>query len=57
MILYITEQKHIEQQLKEKSMKELIAALQAYIVAEGVEDGRKVYHFLLPNGDVVEVVD
>lgn len=37
-------------------MKELIEALQGYIIAEGVVDGRKVYHFLLPGGGVVEVV-
>lgn len=38
-------------------MRELIEALRELLLAEGqLKDGRKVYHFLLPSGIVLEVV-
>lgn len=38
-------------------MKELLAALRgARIVAEGWENGRKIIHFLLVDGRVIEIV-
>ncbi len=35
---------------------DLIKVLWKYLIAEGEEDGHKVYHFLLADGDVLEIV-
>ena len=37
-------------------MEKLIEALREYLVAEGEESGRKVYHFLLRGGEILEIV-
>ena len=38
-------------------MKELLKALRgARIIAEGMENGRKIIHYLLADGRVVEIV-
>ncbi len=38
-------------------MKELLKALRgARIIAEGVESGRKITHYLLADGRVVEII-
>ena len=38
-------------------MRELVKKLWNHLIAEGcTEDGRKVYHFLLSRGEVLEIV-
>ena len=37
-------------------IEELLLKLGARIVAEGVEKGRKILHYLMPDGHVVEIV-
>lgn len=38
-------------------MRDLIDALREYLIAKGKVNGRKVFHFLLPNGVVIEIVE
>lgn len=38
-------------------MKELLKALGARLVAEGSDGLRTIYHYLLPDGRVVEIVE
>jgi hypothetical protein len=35
---------------------DLIRALWKYLIAKGEEDGKRIYHFLLADGDVLEIV-
>lgn len=37
-------------------MKELLKALRGVRIVEGVVNGRKVTHYWLPNGQVIEIV-
>ena len=38
-------------------MRELVKKLWKHLIAEGrTEDGRKVYHFELPHGEVLEII-
>ena len=42
---------------KEDSMKELIKKFWNHLIAEGrTKDSRKVYHFELPHGEVLEII-
>ncbi len=38
-------------------MEELVKRLWKHLIAEGrTEDGRKIYHFLLSRGEVLEII-
>jgi hypothetical protein len=41
---------------RERVMAELVLKLREFLVAEGREGDRKVYHFLLPDNRVLEIV-